>query len=342
MDRHPRTPRRLTGVAGFLRALRNLGLVGHAAADDRRMQRFTAADGQPIPVRVLGEGALAGPGEAIPAPGGVQQPRWRVAAPSAAPVVLVHGLGCSHRQWLPVANRLRRHHRVFAWDARAHGRCVLQPGAVVTLGHLAGDLRQLLDHFGLERAALVGHSMGALTVLQYLQDHGADRVAAVGLVDQSPRIVTDEAWRLGLFGGCSREMLLGLIAGARRDLAGTVAHEVEAATSGWLQRHLAADALLGRLLRRWLTQIDTSALLDLAESLALADFRALLPSLSVPVWVVLGGRSAHYGEVALARYYRHAVPHAAVSVYPHSGHSPHVADPGRFARELLGFLDDHA
>lgn len=315
MDPHARPPRHITGVAGLLGALRNLGLIGHVAAGDRRLQPFTAADGQPVPVRVVGTGP---------------------------PVVLVHGLGCSHRHWMPVARRLRRRHRVFAWDARAHGSCEAQPGSVVTLPRLAADLQQLLDHFELERAVLVGHSMGALTVMQYLQDHGSRRVAAVGLVDQSPRIVTDEGWRLGLFGGCSREMLLGLLAGARRDLAETVVHEVEAATSGWVRRQLAPDAPLGRLLRRWLKQLDTSALLDLAESLALADFRALLPTLDVPLWVVLGGRSPHYGDVPLEHYYRRAVPHAEVTVYPRSGHSPHVAEPARFAQDLLRFLADHA
>lgn len=316
MDPRPsnRPSPHITGVAGLLGALRNLGLIGHAAADDRRLEHFSADDGQSIPVRVLGQGE---------------------------PVVLVHGLGCSHRQWLPVAERLRRQHRVYSWDARGHGSCRPQPGTAITLQRLAADLHQLLDHFALERPVLVGHSMGALTVMQYLQTHGSDRVAGVVLVDQSPRIVTDETWRLGLFGGCSREMLLGLIAGARRDLAETVVHEVEAAAGDWLRRRLAADATLGRWLRRWLHKLDPSALLDLAESLALADFRALLRTLDMPVWVVLGGQSRHYGGVPLDSYYRRAVAHASVSVFARSGHSPHVAEPRRFAQELLLFIEDH-
>lgn len=320
MDPGPRTrpPRRITGVASLLGALRNLGLIGHAAAHDARLlQHFTADDGQVIPVRVLGEGAQ-GP-----------------------PVVLVHGLGCSHRHWMAVANRLRKRHRVFASDARGHGLCRPQPGSAITLARLARDLGQLLDHFELERAMLVGHSMGALTVLQYLQDHGSERVAGVALVDQSPRIVTDPGWRLGMFGGCSAEMLLGLIAGARRDLAETVLHEVEAAAGAWLRRLLAPDAALGRLLRGWLHKLDPSALLDLAESLATADFRSVLSALNVPMWVVLGGQSAHYRDVPLERYYRRVVPHASVVVYARSGHSPHVAEPERFALELMHFVEDH-
>ena len=310
-------PRRLTGVGGLLAALGSWGLLGRGGPFAARgLQHFVADDGHAVPVRVLGDGS---------------------------PVVLVHGIGCSHRHWMPVARRLARHHRVYAWDARGHGRSVSHARAApLTLARLAADLAQLLQHYGLPRAALVGHSMGALVVLRYLADHGRARVAAVALVDQSPRIVTDDDWRCGLFGGCSAELLLGLIDGARRDLAGTLAHEVDARHADWWERRLAADAWLGRWLRRWLGRVDTGRLLDLAESLARADFRALLPTLDVPLQVVLGGRSAHYGDVPLAQYYRSAVPHAEVEVYARAGHSPHVAEAARFARGLRRFLADHA
>ena len=319
--------RRIAGVAGLLAALRNLHLLGHGPSHDRHLQHFDADDGQAIPVRVLGHDLGRGD----------------------PPIVLVHGLGCSHRHWMPVARRLARRHRVLAWDARGHGTCQPLPDRPITLARIAADLAQMLDHFELERAALVGHSMGALAVLRYLQDHGTGRVAAVALVDQSPRIVTDDTWRLGMFGGCSAPMLLGLIAGARSNLVDTVLREVEGAMGGavmgtsgaWLRRRLAPDATLGRWLRSWLGHLDASALLDLAESLALADFRALLPRLDVPVCVVLGARSAHYKGLPLDAYYREAVPHAAVSVYERAGHSPHVSEPGRFADQLLGFLEDH-
>lgn len=311
---HPETPRRITGVAGLLSALHTVGLFGRFSLGARGLETFIADDAQAVPVRVLGSGT---------------------------PVVLVHGMGCSHRQWLPVARRLGRRHRVYAWDARGHGQCRSLPGSPVTLARLGRDLRGLLDHFGLERAALVGHSMGALTVMQYLQDHGGDRVAAVVLVDQSPRIVTDEQWRLGLFGGCSRELLLGLLSTARSDLAEAVVRELQSHGGGWLSRLLGAQATLGRLLRRWLQRHDTHGLIELAESLVWADFRPLLPALDLPLWVVLGGRSPHYAGVPLDAYYRQTVPHAAVSTYDRSGHSPHVAEPARFAQDLLRFLDDH-
>jgi non-heme chloroperoxidase len=314
-DNPEATPRRLTGLANLLGALRNLGLLGAHHGTDAGLVRYSADDGQSIPVRITGQGP---------------------------PVVLVHGLGCSHRHWMPVAKRLARRHRVFAWDARGHGQCRTEPDAPITLARLARDLHQLMDHFGLERVTLVGHSMGALTVMHYLAEFGPARVAAVAVVDQSPRIVTDAAWPLGLFGGCSAHMLVNLIQGARTNLTETVLHQVEALAGAWLRPRLAAQAPLGRLLRSWLNHVEVMPLLDLAESLAEADFRTLVPRLDLPLLVVLGARSPHYAGLPLDAWYREAVPHASVSVYPRAGHSPHYTEPARFARELMGLMQGRA
>jgi non-heme chloroperoxidase len=310
----PPHPPRLTGLRGTLDALRNFGLVGLGSPGAGDYDSFTASDGQVVPVYVLGDGA---------------------------PLVLVHGVGCSHRDWMPVARRLARRHCVLAWDARGHGRCRPVRGSI-TLARLATDLAEMLDHFGLERSVLVGHSMGALTLMQYLHVYGTQRVAAVALVDQSPRIVTDDGWRLGLFGGCSSAMLSGLIAGARRDLAETLLNEVGALGGPWLRRQLGVETPLGRMLRRRLGRIDVRPLLDLAESMAQADFRASLGRLDAPLLVVLGARSPHYAGLPLDAWYRDTVKHAQISVYPHAGHSPHVSEPLRFAQELERFVDDHA
>jgi pimeloyl-ACP methyl ester carboxylesterase len=72
----------------------------------------------------------------------------RVLGHGDPPVALVHGLGCSHRHWMPVARRLARRHRVLAWDARGHGHCQLLPDRPITLTRIAADLNQMLDHFG--------------------------------------------------------------------------------------------------------------------------------------------------------------------------------------------------
>jgi non-heme chloroperoxidase len=178
--------------------------------------------------------------------------------------------------------------------------------------------------------------------MQYLHSYGTQRVAAVTLVDQSPCIVTDDNWRLGLFGGCSAAMLSALIAGARQDFAETLLNEVGTLGGAWLRHQLSAQAPLGRMLRRRLGRVDLRPLLDLAESMAQADFRASLSRLDAPLLVVLGARSPHYAGLPLDAWYRDTVKHAQISIYPRAGHSPHVSEPLRFVRELERFISDHA
>jgi len=307
----PTNPRALTGLGQLVGALRDLGLIRLGRAERKQLAHFVADDGQRIPVQVRG----AGP-----------------------PVVLIHGLACSHRHWSAVARRLARRFRVYAWDARGHGICRADTSSGITLQRLARDLDGLIEFFRLERVVLVGHSMGALTALQYLHDFGMQRVRAVALVDQSPRVVTDEDWQLGLFGGCSAAMLAGLIAGARENLAEMVLREIEASGHRWLQPLFAPDALLGRSLRRWLQSMEVRPLLDLCDSLVAADFRPLLARLDLPLQVVLGGRSPHYGGLPLDAYYRRTVPHAWVELYRRAGHSPHYTESARFARDLMLFI----
>lgn len=90
------------------------------------------------------------------------------------PVVLLHGGMMDRHQWDAEAAVLARDHRVVRYDARGHGRSST-PHAELSP---ADDLRTLLDHLGIARAVLVGHSLGARTALDFALTH-PDRVAAM-------------------------------------------------------------------------------------------------------------------------------------------------------------------
>lgn len=325
---------RLTGAASLLQALRNLGLLGPVST--RSAGGFAADDAHWVPVQRFGSRLDT---RSSPAPKARNAANADNRGPQARPVVLLHGLGCTHQHWAPVARRLAPAHPVIVWSARGHGPARPLAGSPVTLPRLARDLANLIAHYGLEQPVLVGHSMGAMVVMQYLQDFGASALSAACLVDQSPRVVTDPDWSLGLWGSCSADMLTELIARARDDLPTLVLREAQTAVgSGWLARTLAPQGFVGRRLGEWLRGKEVAPLLDLCHSLVAADFRPTLARLNLPLLVVLGCRSAHYQRVPLADYYRHTVPGAELRTYERSGHSPHVAEPERFARDLMAFV----
>src|SRR5437868_1011086 len=78
---------------------------------------------------------------------------------SGPPVVLIHGMVNSSRHWEAVALRLAEEYTVIAPDLIGHGDSAT-PRGDYSLGAHAAVIRDLLATLGIERATLVGHSLG--------------------------------------------------------------------------------------------------------------------------------------------------------------------------------------
>src|SRR5688500_13796314 len=83
---------------------------------------------------------------------------FRVWRGAGTPLVLIHGAGGSHRHWGYVLGPLARRARCLAVDLAGHGRSPGPPPATLA-GHVDA-LERLLDEEQVERALLVGHSLG--------------------------------------------------------------------------------------------------------------------------------------------------------------------------------------
>ena len=308
----------VSSLTSAIRVLRNLSGFGRKSRFDRLLSpravaqriELMGADGTTITVEVSGAGS---------------------------PMLLVHGLGGSHHDWDAAVECLARSHRVYTLDLGGHGaRAAIE--ARPTLQTMARDVTLVIERLMIERPLLAGHSMGALVIMQYLREHGADRVAGVCIVDQSPLITTDEQWQLGLFGTLTREQLHGAVVRLGADFVETVVSEALVR----LGRFRRADrGVLGRVVRgllaRFRDAMGVAPLLSILKSLADSDFRDVIDGLSVPTLVVLGGESRHYRGLPLAAYYQAVLARGAVATFADCGHSPHREAPARFAAELAAF-----
>lgn len=102
------------------------------------------------------------------------------------PVVLIPGLGTPREVWGAIAPELARNHRVLL--VQVNGFAGDDPGANRQEGVIAGivaDLDRYLRDNGIERPAVIGHSMGGLVGLLLAKDH-PERVGRLMVVDTLP------------------------------------------------------------------------------------------------------------------------------------------------------------
>ncbi len=99
------------------------------------------------------------------------------------PIVILHGLFGSARNWTSVAKDLAQTWDVYAVDLRNHGESPWS--AQMDYPAMAGDIIRFLDSQGLDRAHVIGHSMGGKTAMVAALTH-PNRLASLTVVDIAP------------------------------------------------------------------------------------------------------------------------------------------------------------
>ena len=251
-------------------------------------------------------------------------------------VILIPGFGCSREVWRVTAERLKATHRVhlvqlagFAGEPWTHG-----DGAFVQ--PVVDELDRYAQTQGLERPALVGHSMGALVGLVLAQQH-PDAISRLMSVDSLPFFgalrgpqLTVEAMRPAA--EQTAQSLLTLSDDAFR-----------AAQVGSAQGMTRDPALRERLVD-WTTGSDRRAMASAMRDVLLTDARPGLAAMTTPVTVLYaadadGGAPAAQADQAWTSQYA-PLPGAKLVRIDGSRHFIMADQPERFAQALDAFLAD--
>ena len=245
---------------------------------------------------------------------------------SAPAVVFAHGLGGSSNSWLAQLEECRhRGWRGIAYDQRGAGRTEKPPGPYSVEGW-AEDLAALLDGLGLQRAALVGHSVGCMV---------AER-AALSLGER--------VWALALCGGARSwppeaapafEQRARLARDGRMD---EIAEGVSA--TGLSERARREDPRLLGLVREMIAGGDPGGY---AES-ALATGRGSmtgLEQLRCPTLAFCGAEDP-VTPPAAASEIAAAAPRSESAQIEGAAHWGMLEKPAAFGEVLFGFLERHA
>jgi pimeloyl-ACP methyl ester carboxylesterase len=251
---------------------------------------------------------------------------------AGSPVVLLHGLACGKRMWFHQIRALRHRFRVIAYDQRGHGQTDAPSAATdYSAAHLARDLVGVLDALKIERAAIVGFSLGGGPALA-LAASKPERVSRLVLADvgagaDDPVKIESMArqWGALIAQGKLDELVCEML---RSEL-----FKVYARRNARRRNHMAALIRATPIdgLRFTLSQV-------LAKRKSLFRITEPMKSVHVPTLVLVG--EYDYVSSKAARLLAQTIPNASLKIIKGSGHMSPLEQPAAFSAALLDFLSE--
>jgi pimeloyl-ACP methyl ester carboxylesterase len=103
---------------------------------------------------------------------------------SGSPLVIVHGLYGSSDNWLNIGKRLAEKHTVYMIDQRNHGRSPFANSH--TFNDMRDDLAEFFEKHNIEKATILGHSMGGKAAIWFAVDF-PEKVEKLVIADIAPK-----------------------------------------------------------------------------------------------------------------------------------------------------------
>ena len=248
------------------------------------------------------------------------------------PLLLIHEFAGDHLSWEPQLRYFTRRYRCIAYNARGYPPSdVPEEGGAYSQTHAVADAIAVLDHLAIERAHVVGLSMGGFAALHIGLDHPARASALVvaGCGYGAPRGARAgfqrETWAIA--DRMEREGAAPV--GADYALGPTRVQFEDKDPRGWalfrdrLVRHSArgaANTLRGVQARRP----------------SLYDLEAGLAALAVPTLLITGDEDEPCLDANL--YLKRTIPTAGLLVIPKSGHTINLEEPEAFNQACASFF----
>lgn len=256
---------------------------------------------------------------------------------SGPAILLIHGIGSRHETWLPIISRLAQHYTVIAPDLLGHGVSA-KPRADYSVGGYANGMRDLLTVLGIEKATVVGHSLGGGIAMQFAYQfpQRTERLVLVGSGGLGPEvnaivpICTLPGAGLGLAVLTAPPVR---VIGHR--LLSTFHKSGLPYTADFVQLSLVYETLGARDSRTAFRHV-LRALIDWRGQIATMRDRAYLAEY-LPAMIVWGKRDTVI-PVRHAHVAHELLPGSRLEIFKKSGHFPHADEPERFADALIDFI----
>ncbi len=251
---------------------------------------------------------------------------------SGAPIVFVHEFAGDIRSWEPQLAHFSRRYRCIAYNARGYPPSdVPESFERYSQEHARDDIVAVMDALGIQRAYVVGLSMGGFATLHFGISYSR---RALGLVVAG--------CGYGAVPAHKDEFQRDARANARQMLEEGMAKT--AATYGHRPARLQLKAKDPRGFERFLRHLSEHSALGSANTMlgyqarrpSLYDLKAEMAKISAPLLVVAGDEDDATLEPGLLM--KRSIPHAGLAVFPRSGHALNLEEPDLFNRVVENFF----
>lgn len=239
----------------------------------------------------------------------------------APTVVLAGSLGSTLAMWDPIVPILAVRFRVVRYDLRGHGASSTPPGPY-SMADLGTDLVTVIEQLAVERAHVVGTSIGGMAAM-WAAAHRPERIDRLVLIGTSPHLGPSETW----------------VERARTVLAEGTASVAEQVTARWVTPgYAAAEPSVLAELRAMFARADPGGYAACCLAVAGMDLREDLARISAPTLVLVGADDPatplEHAETIVA-----AVRDARLERIPRAAHLPSVERPEAVARLAMDHFD---
>lgn len=255
------------------------------------------------------------------------------------PIVIVHGLYGSSDNWLTVGKKLASDYKVYLIDQRNHGR---SPNADEhNYDAMKNDLAEFFDQQKIERAIVLGHSMGGKTAMSFAADY-PERIEKLIIADIAPKdyfLLNDES-QYYLHNNILRAMLeidFSRIE-SRKQIEDFLNERID---STLIVQFLLKSVSRNKENHQFEWRLNVPVLYDNLDEIIKGVnahwFDDRLPIKNYPVLFIKGANSNYIlpeDYPSIRRIY----PEAEIVEIPNAGHWLHAEQPQLFMNELWSFL----
>ncbi|MGO9453337.1 MAG: alpha/beta fold hydrolase [Candidatus Binataceae bacterium] len=248
------------------------------------------------------------------------------------PIVFVHEFGADYREWDTQVRWFSRHYRCITFNARGYPPSdVPEDNSLYGQDHATDDIAAVLKHLAIDKAHVVGLSMGAFATLHFglrYPEMAASLVVA-GCGSGAPRSER-EIFKRQCDATAERFLKEGSAPVARAlGLGPTRVQLLNKDPRGWdlFVQHLSEHSPLGSALTLRNYQALRPSLYDLTAELA---------AMTLPVLLVVGDEDEPCLDANL--FLKRTIPRAALWMVPRTGHAVNLEEPNAFNRAVQDFF----